>query len=30
MWKRVFDVNVFGAFVAMQAFIPLLKVPRHA
>ena len=28
-FKRVFDVNVFGAFAAMQAFFPLVKV-RHA
>ena len=25
-FKRVFDVNVIGAFAAMQAFVPLLKV----
>ena len=25
-FKRVFDVNVFGAFAAMQSFVPFLKV----
>jgi NAD(P)-dependent dehydrogenase (short-subunit alcohol dehydrogenase family) len=27
-FKRIFGVNVFGAFVAIQAFFPLVKV-RH-
>ena len=29
-FKRVFDVNVFGAFAAMQSFVPFLKVRSPA